>query len=150
MIFTLKDAAEYFKTAKAPQGFLALIRQIKNIFTFPQERANRLKRYGEVTKAYKDGMMITDIENKYGCSRHTIYRYAKLAGLPKRPKSDDPERHAKIIKLSREGKSQIEIAKLCNCTISLVSQIEHKAALGRYKNSRQVINEKGRRQGQGV
>lgn len=133
MILTLKDAAEYLRTGKAPQLLLTFITKIKRIFDFAQERANRPVRFLRVVKAYRNGMPVRDIEAEYGCSKHTVLRYARMAGLPKRSKSDDPERRAKIIKLSKTGgMSQKEIATACNCSVSLVSIVEHEAGLKRY------------------
>ncbi len=133
MILTLKDAAEYLRTGKAPQLLLTFIMKIKRIFDFAQERANRPVRFLRVVKAYRNGKPVKDIEEEYGCSRNTVLRYARLAGLPKRPKSDDPERRAKIIKLSKVGGlSQKEIAVACNCSVSLVSIVEHEVGLKRY------------------
>lgn len=133
MNWPLKTAADYVQTGKVVTGFFSFIRQIKRIITFTQERANRLTRFIEIVRAYKAGKPLRDIETQYGCSRNTILRYARMAGLPKRPKSDDPERHAKIIKLSKEGLSAKHIALACNCSIALVSKVEHAAGIERYK-----------------
>ncbi len=136
MMLTLKTAAEYVQTLKAPRAFLSVIASVKRVFDFAQERANRPVRFLRVVRAYRNGKLVKDIESEYGCSRQTVLRYARLAGLPKRPKTDDPERRAKIIKLSKAGgMSQIQIAKACNCSVALVSIVEHEAGLKRYKGS---------------
>lgn len=133
MIPTLSDAAEYVRTSKAPAIFLTFLRRVREIITFTQERANRVARYVKIVRDYKAGVMISDIEARYGCSRSTVLRYARMAGLPKRPKSNDPERRAKIIALAKTGIPQKEIAKACQCSVSLVSIVEHEAGLARYK-----------------
>lgn len=136
MIFTLKDAAEYLKTGKACGALLAIITKVKQVFDFAQERANRPVRFLRVVRAYRNGKLVKDIEEEYGCSRNTVMRYARMAGLPKRLKTDDPERRAKIIKLSKMGKmSQKQIAEQCNCSVALVSLVEHEAGLKRYRGS---------------
>lgn len=133
MNLSLKTAAEFIKTSKAPRAFFAIMTAVKRIFDFTQERKNRLVRYVRIVHAYRNGMIVTDIANQYGCSRSTVLRYARMAGLPKRPKTDDPERRAKIIRLSKQGGlSQKEIAKACNCSVTLVSIVEHEAGLNRY------------------
>src|SRR5260370_40700184 len=82
----LKHAADYVRTSRAPQALLAFMQSIRRIFTFTQERANRLAGYVVCTRAYKNGQSVRDIETKYGCSAHTVLRYARMAELPKRPK----------------------------------------------------------------
>lgn len=136
MYFTLKTAADYLQTAKAPRAFFAVTATVKRVFTFAQERANRPVRFLRVVRAYRNGKLVKDIETEYGCSRNTILRYARMAGLPKRPKTDDPERRAKIIKLSKQGgMSQKSIAAACGCSAALVSIVEHEAGLKRYRGS---------------
>jgi len=135
MIITIKDAAEYLRTGKAIKVFLDLIRGMRKIFTFKQERENRPVRYLEVVKAYEKGMMVDDILEKYGCSRATICRYAAMAGLPKRhwrPKDED--QHAKILELSKAGLTQDVIAKQCNCSPALVRKVEKTAGIKRTRS----------------
>lgn len=147
MAFPLKVAADYFQTARAPKAFFAFVLQIRNIFSFYKERANRLARFLQIVHAYKNGRPVRDIEDEYGCSRNTVLRYARMAGLPKRPKADDPERHAKIIKMSKLGLSQDAIAESCNCSVALVSKVEHAAGLGRYGRKTDELTEDRRRAG---
>lgn len=133
MKLTLLDAAEYVRTSRAPKLFFAVTQHIKNIFTFTRERANRLVRYVKIVCDYKSGVLVRDIEARYGCSHNTVMRYARLAELPKRAKSDDPERRAKIVALAKKGGlSQKQIAEACRCSVALVSMVEHEAGLNRY------------------
>lgn len=113
--------------------FLEFIAQVKRIFSFTHERANRLVRFEHVVADYKAGVPVNDIQKKYGCSRNTVLRYARIAGLEKRPKTDDPERRAKIIALAKQGLSQQEIAKRCDCSVALVSVVEGEVGIPRYK-----------------
>ena len=144
MKLTLAIAAEYVRTTRAPKVFFSFIEQIKRIVTFTQERANRLVRYVRITRDYRSGVMVRDIEARYGCSRNTVLRYARMAELPKRPKTDDPERRAKIIKMSKAmpRPSQQDIARACHCSIALVSLVEHEAGLNRYRRSAQKQQER--------
>src|ERR1700761_2823409 len=103
MKFTLATAAEYWRTSKAPKAFFAFIKQITRVFTFTVERANRLMRYVEIVSAYKKGTPVKDIEDKYGCSRNTVMRYARSAGLEKRPKHFPDDTRAKVIRAYKEG-----------------------------------------------
>lgn len=133
MRITLQTAANYVLTAKAPRAFLLLVQRVKRVITFAQEHANRPVRFIRVVHAYKNHKPVQDIVNEFGCSRTTVLRYARMAGLPKRPKSDDPERRAKIVKLAKQGgMSQKQIAAACDCSVALVSLAEHEAGLSRY------------------
>lgn len=144
----LASAAEYFKTGKASKLFQLLVDSVKTIFTFAQERANRPIRYLRVMRAYKQGVPVNDIVATYGCSRSTIQRYRTLAGEPPRPRSDDPERRAKIIAL-QGSLSQAETARRHGCSVSLVSLIEHEAGIARYgKRPRKTVGKKGQHTGE--
>ena len=130
---TLSYAATYVRTSRAPRAFLSFLARVRRIITFTHERANRLVRFIAIVRAYKAGQMVRDIESKYGCSRSTVLRYARLAGEPKRPKTEDPERRARIIALAKKGGlSQKQIAERCKCSVALVSIVEHEAGLARY------------------
>jgi len=137
MQFTLSTAAEYLRTSKATTAFLSFLAQIRRVFTFPVERANRLRRFLRIIEDYRKGKPVRDIETKFGCSRGTILRYARLSGEPKRPRTDDPERRATIIAMSKQHPrpSQTEISKACKCSIALVSLVEHEAGIKRYRGS---------------
>lgn len=135
MLFTLKDAADYFRTGKTVKAFLSLILSVKRIFTFKEERENRPARYVEILKAYEGGVPIEKILEKYGCSRATICRYVALAGMPKRHwKPRDEEMHDKILELSRKGLKQDQIARECKCSASLVRKVEKDAGIFRRKD----------------
>lgn len=134
MNVTLQTAANFLRTARAPKAFFAILRRVRSIFSFEQERQNRPVRFLRVVRAYRDGKPVNDIRSEFGCSLNTINRYARMAELPKRPKSDDPARRAKIIRLSKSNPrpSQERIAKECECSVALVSLVEHEAGLPRY------------------
>lgn len=134
MNLTLQTAADFIRTSRAPKAFFAIIRKLRSIFTFAQERQNRLVRFLRVVRAYRNGKPVRDIQAEFGCSLNTVNRYARMSELPKRPKTDDPERRAKIIKLSKSTPrpSQESIAKACGCSVALVSLVEHEAGLPRY------------------
>jgi hypothetical protein len=132
---TLETAADYVRTSHAPDPFLAVITRIRQTFSFTDERANRCVRFLEIVRDYRAGIMINDIVAKHGCTRGTVLRYARLVGCPKRPKSDDPMRHAKILAMTKRKKrpSAADIAAACQCSIALVSKIEREAGLPRYE-----------------
>lgn len=129
----LVDAANYIRTLKAPAGLLAFVGTIKRIFTFTQERANRLARYIAITRAYKGGQPVKDIHQKYGCSPQTVLRYARLADLPKRAKHLPEEiRKAVLADYKNNELSVIQIAGLHDVSPAYVSKIAREEGISRY------------------
>jgi hypothetical protein len=131
MIFTLKDAAEHWRSSRAPKAFPAFIAQVKRILTFTQERANRLRRFGEVTSAYRDGVPVADIESKYGCSKNTVLRYARLAEIEKRPKCFDPRIRKAVILLYKSGNPIAQISAQLGVSQAYVSKTATEEGLNR-------------------
>lgn len=104
----LQDAANYLKGGP-PKDLPALIATIKRVLKFPQERANRLARYIVIVRAYENGEAVDRIADRYGCTRHTVQRYARLAGLPIRPKHLPGEIRRAVI---RDYKAKVPIAQI--------------------------------------
>lgn len=132
-MFKLSEAAEYLITSKATSAFKAFIAQITRIITFTQERANRLTRFMIIVKAYKSGALVSDIANKYGCSQWTVLRYARLAGLPNRPREAYTDRKDAVLAELQRGDKLKDIAKRHSCSEAYVSGVAKKAGLNRYK-----------------
>lgn len=130
MRFTLEDAARYWANSRPSKAFKAFVAQIRRIFTFTEERANRLQRFPRIVNDYRDGIPIADIEAKYGCSKQTVLRYARLAGLDKRPKGD-AERRRGIIALYQQGRPIAEIAARMGVSQALVSKIASEEGINR-------------------
>lgn len=128
---TLRSAAEYVRTAKAPAILLRFMQLVRRVYTFTQERANRLTRYVIITRAYKAGKPVRDIETKYGCSRGTVLRYARMAELPKRPKHLPLEIRAAVLKDYRAGMPIADIAKLHDVSPAYVSKTANDEGIGR-------------------
>jgi transposase-like protein len=130
MKFTLEDAARYWSTSRPSKAFAAFVAQVKRIFSFTEERANRLQRFPKVVDDYRSGVPVADIEAKYGCSRGTVLRYARLAGLEKRPKSDADRRRG-IIALYQTGAPIAQIATQMGVSQALVSKIASEEGINR-------------------
>lgn len=137
-MWTLKDVGGYIRTAQAPKLLTDLLKRIKSIFNFTQERENRLARYVDVINDYKAGMPVKEIEQKYGCSTHTVLRYARLAQLPKRPKGFDPQVRETCIILYKEGKPVAEIAAKLGVSEAYISKLAKEVGINRrdFKNPR--------------
>lgn len=128
----LSDAASYLKTGLAPKGFTALIKAVKRIFNFAQERSNRLARYLAVTREYKKGVPVDNIVSKYECSKGTVIRYARLAGLPKRPKHFPEEIKKAVMEDYRAGMPVAKIAELHGVSAAYVSRTARQEGVSRY------------------
>lgn len=127
MIF-LQTVADYMRTGHAVKALLALLRKRRTIITFDIERENRPPRYVEVVKAYRNGARIDDIATKFGCSRGTVHRYARMAGLF-RPKESNVRDG--ILAMYQQGKPIAEIAAFFGVSTALVSKYANEAGIGR-------------------
>lgn len=133
MTYPLQVAADYLRTGKVQQGFLAFVRTVKRIVTFTQERANRLTRFLAIVRAYKGGTPVKNIEEQYGCSRQTVLRYARLAGLPKRPKHFDQNIRRAVISLYRQGKPIAQIQAQLGVSQAYVSKTATEEGINRHR-----------------
>lgn len=137
MRFTLEDAAKYWATSRPTKAFLAFVAQVRRIFTFTEERANRLQRFPKLVDDYKAGLPVADIEAKYGCSKHTVLRYARMAGLEKRPKGDAGRRRG-IIALYQQGLPIATIAAQMGVSQALVSKTATEEGINRRRFERRA------------
>jgi uncharacterized protein YerC len=131
MNLTLRNAADYVRTSRAPEAFLAIIRAFRRVFTFSQERTNRLARFVMVANAYRRGQPVRDIEAKYGCSRGTVLRYARLAGMPKRDRGFEPGIRDAVIALYLEGKPIAQIQAQLGVSQAYVSKTASEEGINR-------------------
>lgn len=139
MRLTIQAAADYVRTSRGPKLLIALITRVRKIISFTKEHANRLPRYVRVTAAYKSGQPVRDIESKFGCARGTVLRYARMAGLPKRPKHFDAEIRKGVIAMYQQGKPVAEIEARLGVSQAYVSKTATEEGINRrkFKKSRQ-------------
>lgn len=128
----LQDAARYVRKDSAPVELRSLIASIKRIFHFPQERANRLARYVVITRAYAKGEDVNRIASRFGCSRGTVLRYARMAGLPTRPKHFGAAVRRAVIRDYKVKMPVAEIARLHEVSPAYVSKIAREEGISRY------------------
>lgn len=133
MRLTIQTAADYIRTARAPLALLRLIRRVRTIISFTEEHANRLPRAVKVTTAYKRGEPVGDIVTEFGCSRGTVLRYARMAGLPKRPKHFDAEIRKGVIAMYQQGKPLAEIEARLGVSQAYVSKTATEEGINRRK-----------------
>lgn len=98
------------------------------------DRARRQVRMFEALMLYTEGKMtVFEIAEKYECSRTTVLRWARLAGLIKR-KEKSAERISDILEAYKDPERPIkEIAEQFNVSQSFVSQQASKAGIARRK-----------------
>lgn len=136
MIFTVQSAVDYWRTGKAIGKLKRLIAWVKETISFPYEHANRLKRAKEIIDLYTKGVPIRDILDKYGCSRGTINRHARIAKLPKRPKHFPEKIKLATIVMIEQGRSLVEIKARLGVSEAYVSYLGKEIGRSRYKNGR--------------
>jgi hypothetical protein len=132
MKHTLQTTAKAIKTRRTPKSLKAALATIAQVLDFPMERANRLKRFIEIVSAYADGLSVGDIERQYGCTKSTVLRYARIMGLPKRPKHFDVGKRQRVIRLYKLKVPVAEIAKRCQCSSAYVSKVATEEGINRY------------------
>lgn len=131
MTWSLAHAISYVKSGHITAPLKEAADRVKSIVTFTQERANRVVRYLAVVRAYAAGVPISDIEDRWGCSRSTVLRYARSAGLAKRDKGFSPDTRAAVLALYREGRPIAEIAATCGVSPAYVSKEATAAGINR-------------------
>lgn len=83
----VRQAAQFVRGIVTRGLFADAIRiALHRVFNFNVERRNRAARFVLIVEEYKAGVLVNTIAAKHGCTRGTVQRYARLAGLPPRPK----------------------------------------------------------------
>ena len=131
----LADAAEYIKTTKATKLLLNILYSAKKVFNFQQERTNRLIRYVQITRAYKNGKPVKEIVDKFCCDKSTVLRYARMAEIPKRSKHFPEEIKKAVLKDCKKGLPQKVIAELHGVSTGYISTLEKNEGIKRYKKN---------------
>jgi hypothetical protein len=136
MRWGLQAAADYIRTSRAPKALRELVARVRRIITFAEEHANRPVRYIRVTAAYKLGKPVKDIVAEYGCCRGTVLRYARLAGLPKRPKHFDADVRNAVIAMYRDGRPLAEISARLGVSQAYISKTATEEGINRRRFSK--------------
>lgn len=133
MIIKLQTVADYILKGKGPSLLLNILKNVKSIFTFTQERANRVKRFVRIINAYKAGVPIKKIEEDYGCTKSTVLRYARLVGLSKRDKGFNSDIKKATLSLYKDGVPIAQISAQLGVSQAYVSKEAKAAGISRYK-----------------
>lgn len=120
---TIQTAADFIRTnGPAPPELAELIAVAANVVDFEAERANRPPRFIEVVGDYRNGVPVADIVKKYQCSKGTVLRYARMAGLPTRPKGFADNRRDLVIEMYKSNRPIAEIAAAMGVSQAYVSK----------------------------
>ena len=130
-MITLKIAAAHLRTPRLPRAVAALIERCRRVFSFTQERTNRVARFFRVVNAYRLGKPVQDIVAQYGCSKSTVLRYARLAGLAKRDRGFDPDLRAAVIALYQSGAPIAQIQAQLGVSQAYVSKTATEEGINR-------------------
>lgn len=133
---TLQEAGEASQQEILPEHIERILAIVQEVFGFDRERNNRIVRFFNVLNAYKLGKPVNDIEKQYGCTKSTILRYARLAGLEKRPRGVSTEVREKVIALYRLGLPIAQIQAQCGVSQAYISTLAVKEGISRYKDTR--------------
>lgn len=128
---TIQAAANFAKTSRASNAFTALLGMVRRIFTFTFERANRLRRCVEIIHLYAKGVPVRDIEDRYGCSKNTILRYARAAGLPKRRRGFPESVRIKALAMYKDKKPIAYIADKLDVSQAYLSKMATEEGINR-------------------
>jgi transposase-like protein len=132
----LQDAARLVQGKRTPHGLQAMIAKVKRVLRYPYERANRLARYVVITRAYQKGEDVNRIAKRFGCGRGTVLRYARMAGLPVRPKHFPAAVRRAVLRDYRRGDPVAEIARLHEVSPAYVSTAARQAGILRIPKPR--------------
>lgn len=130
-MINLKTVAEYVRTSRGPKLLLNILKNVRWVFTFTQERANRVKRFIRIVNAYKAGVAVLKIEKDYGCTKSTVLRYARLAGLPKRDKGFEPDVRRATISLYKDNIPIAQISAQLSVSQAYVSKVATEEQINR-------------------
>lgn len=119
---------------KRPSVLQRILLAVRRVFSFTAERSNRMARFVVITRAYKKGEAVQAIANRHGCDRTTVLRYARLAGLPKRPRHFPADVRADVIRSYCDERRLpvAEIAALHEVSPAYVSKVAREEGISRY------------------
>lgn len=123
----------------APKSLIRnLFNSVKRVFNFAEERTNRAVRFFHVLTAYKAGQPVDSIATQYECSKTTVLRYARIAGLSKREKKRKVSKED-VIAAYKTGRMVADIAREFDISPSRVSTIATENGINR-KGKRRASN----------
>lgn len=112
--------------------------KVNDDLSMQTDLARRFERSMEIVRMYRDGVPIIEICEVFECSRGTVLRMARAAGLPRRPKNKFPEKtKTDAIEMLKQGMLQEDIAKELGTSVAWVSILGRKMGLNRYPNRRE-------------
>lgn len=86
------------------------------------ERSRRQTRALEIIMRYASGDAVEDIRADYDCSKNTVLRHARNAGLAKRPKHFPAEVREAVVRQYKLGWPLAKIAELNGVSMAYISK----------------------------
>jgi transposase-like protein len=119
---------------RRPGVLQRILLAVRRVLSFTGERTNRLARFVVITRAYRKGEAVQSIADRYGCSRGTVLRYARLAGLPKRPRHSPADVRADVLRMYTDPARVpvADIARLHEVSPAYVSKVAREEGVSRY------------------
>lgn len=131
--FTIQTAADSWRTSRASKALVRFMGIARHLVSFVYERANRLRRCVQIIELYAKGVPVRDIVERFGCSRNTVLRYARAAGLAKRPKHFPEKIRLAALAMYKDGRSIAEIQARLGVSQSYISNLATKEGINRRK-----------------
>lgn len=119
---------------KRPGVLQRILLAVRRVLSFTAERSNRMARFVVITRAYRKGEAVQAIADRHGCDRTTVLRYARMAGLPKRPRHFPTDIRASVLRMyAAPEKVPVErIAALHEVSPAYVSKVAREEGISRY------------------
>lgn len=98
-----------------------------------RERSMRVTRSMDIIRCYANGDLVEDIQTLHECSRNTVLRLARLAGLPKRPKCFSVKIKEATLSMLKSGNPLAQIQAQLGVSQAYASKLAKEHGLQRYK-----------------
>lgn len=123
----------FAEAIRAPRNVIrGLFKLVRRVFDFAEERSNRVVRFLLIIKAYKAGEKIDAIAHRYKCSKSTIHRNIRIAGIERRGQRKKNVNDA-VLEDYKSGIPIAEIAKKHGVSQAFVSREATRAGINRRK-----------------
>lgn len=125
-----------FRVATVSTGGISLVAsQAQNVSTARRARSKRsVKLHAEIVQLLKEGLTINQVVEGLGVSRRTIYAARSAAGMLLPGANQHigaPDRHARIVELSKQGLTVQTIADKLRLTSGTVQKVRSAHGLSR-------------------
>ena len=103
-----------------------------NPLSLQTERGRRAQRSLTIIQLYEKGELVNEIADYFECSKNTILRHARFAGLPKRPKCFPTEIRNAVIRDLQRKRTYKAISVAHGVSQAYISKVATEEGLQRY------------------